>query len=74
MATVAEKSARLKIAREKVEEFVAGGGDLASKDGLPVGMEFVQAFADVAKDFGYDILKPIKKPVDFIRPDPASRP
>jgi hypothetical protein len=74
MPTVAEKSARLKIARLKVEEFVAGGGDLGSKEGLPVGIEFVQAFADVAKDFGYDILKPIKKPVDFIRPDPASRP
>ncbi len=62
MATIQEKTARLEAARKSVEAFVAEGGDLASKEAVPVGMEFVQAFADVAKEFGYDILKPIKKP------------
>jgi hypothetical protein len=62
MATIQEKTARLEAARKSVEAFVAKGGDLASKEAVPVGMEFVQAFADVAKEFGYDILKPIKKP------------
>jgi hypothetical protein len=56
-----------------VEEFVAAGGDLTSKEAVPVGIEFVQAFADLAKEFGYNILKPIGKPGDFIRPDPASQ-
>lgn len=71
MATVQEKTARLEQARKEVEAFVAAGGDLQSPDAVPVGMEFVQAFADLAKDFGYEILKPVKK-ADFIRPDPAS--
>jgi len=73
MATLKEKTARLAAAKKKVDEFVAAGGDLGSKEAVPVGMEFVQAFADVAKDLGYDVLKPIQKPVDFIRPDPASQ-
>ena len=72
MATIKEKSARLEAAREKVEAFVAAGGDLKSKEAVPVGLELVEACADLAKDFGYEILKPMKKPADFIRPDPAS--
>jgi hypothetical protein len=72
MATIKEKTARLEAARKKVEEFVAAGGDLQSKEAVPVGMELVEACADLAKDFGYEILKPIKKPADFIRPDPTS--
>jgi hypothetical protein len=72
MATIQEKSARLEAARKKVEDFVAAGGDLKSKEAVPVGMEFVNAFADLAKEFGYEILKPLNKPADFIRPDPAS--
>jgi hypothetical protein len=72
MATIPEKTARLEAARQKVEAFVAAGGDLKSADAVPVGLELVNAFADLAKDFGYEILKPIKKPVEFIQPDPAS--
>jgi hypothetical protein len=72
MPTIKEKTARLEAARKNVETFVANGGELASKDGLPLGLEFVEAFADVAKEFGYSILKPTKKPADFIRPDLAS--
>jgi len=72
MATIQEKTARLEAARQKVEAFVAAGGDLKSREAAPVGLELVNACADLAKDFGHEILKPLKKPVDFIRPDPAS--
>jgi hypothetical protein len=72
MATIPEKTARLEAARKNVEAFVAKGGDLKSPAAVPVGLELVNAFADLAKDFGYEILKPMKKPADFIRPDPAS--
>ncbi len=61
MATMQEKSDRLKAARERLEAFVSAGGDLKSYEAIPAGMEFVNAFADLAKDFGYEILKPIKK-------------
>ena len=72
MATIQEKTARLETARKNVEAFVGAGGDLKSKEAVPVGLELVNAFADLAKDFGYEILKPMKKPADFIRPDRAS--
>jgi hypothetical protein len=61
MATTEEKTARLATARKKLEAFVAAGGDLKSYEAVPAGMEFVNAFADLAKDFGYEILKPIKQ-------------
>ncbi len=61
MPTIQEKTARLEAARRKVEEFVAAGGDLKSPAAVPVGMKFVKAFADYAKEFGYEILKPIKE-------------
>ncbi|MGC0777465.1 MAG: hypothetical protein WCD68_09685 [Candidatus Acidiferrum sp.] len=72
MAKILEKTARLETARKSVEAFVAAGGDLKSKEAVPVGLELVNALADLAKEFGYEILKPMKKPADFIRPDPAS--
>jgi hypothetical protein len=72
MTTLEQKRARLETARKNLEAFVARGGNLATREAIPVGLEFVEAFAGVAKEFGYDILKPVKKPVDFIRPDPAS--
>lgn len=60
MATIQEKTARLEAARKKVEAFIAAGGDLKSPAAVPVGMELLKAFADLAKEFGYEILKPIK--------------
>jgi hypothetical protein len=65
MATIQEKTARLEAARKKVEAFVAAGGDLKSADAVPVALELVDACADLAKDFGYEILKPIRnlKPI-----------
>ena len=60
MATIEEKRARLAAAQQKVQEFIDAGGDLKSSAAVPVGLEFVKAFADLAKEFGYEILKPIK--------------
>jgi hypothetical protein len=72
MATLAEKNGRLEAARQKVDEFVAAGGDPGSSAAMPVQLEFVYAFADIAKEYGYDILKQIKELGDYIKPDPAS--
>jgi hypothetical protein len=37
-------------------------GDLKSPAASLIGMEYVMAFAEVAKEFGYEILQPIKDP------------
>ncbi|MGC1225363.1 MAG: hypothetical protein WA859_02695 [Candidatus Sulfotelmatobacter sp.] len=58
---IREKTIRLDVIRERVQQFVDGGGDLKSPDAVPLGLEFVHAFNDLAKEFGYEILKPIKK-------------
>ena len=73
MPTIQEKTARLKAANIKAAELVAAGGDSRSAEAVPVGLELISACSDLAKDFGYEILQPIRKPVDFIKPDPASR-
>jgi hypothetical protein len=57
MATVDEKTARLNSAHNKMEAFLAAGGKLGSPQSIPVGLEFVNAFADLAKEFGYNLLK-----------------
>jgi hypothetical protein len=73
MPTIQEKTARLQAAREKVESFIAAGGDLKSAAAVPLGMELVLAANEVGIELGYNILQPVKKPVDFIRPDPATQ-
>jgi hypothetical protein len=57
MATIQEKTARLEAARKKVEAFVAAGVDLKSADAVPLGIEFMDACADLAEDFGYEIVE-----------------
>ena len=47
--------------RLEVEAFVAAGGDLKSPEAAPLGVEALTALADLAKESGYEILKPIKK-------------
>ena len=59
--TIEEKTARLESAKEKVKQFVDSGGDLKSPEALPLGVEFIEAYDDLAKEFGYEILKPIDK-------------
>jgi len=58
---IEEKTARLESVKEKVKQFVDSGGDLKSPEALPLGVEFIQAYDDLAIEFGYEILKPIKK-------------
>jgi hypothetical protein len=53
------KLKRLEAARQKAEEFVAVLGDLKSKEAAPLVLELVTAFADLAKDFGYEIPEPV---------------
>jgi hypothetical protein len=53
--TIQEKTTRLAAAREKVRRFVDGGGDLKSAEAVPVGMEFIEAFAELAKEFGPEV-------------------
>jgi hypothetical protein len=50
----------LESVRAKVKEFVANGGDLKSPDAVSLGVEFVQAYDALAREFGYRLLKPIK--------------
>jgi hypothetical protein len=57
--TIEEKTARLESAQKKVQQFTESGGDLKSPDAVSLGVEFVQAYDDLAKEFGYQILKPI---------------
>jgi hypothetical protein len=40
-----------------VEAFVAVGADLKSADAVPLGIEFMDACADLADDFGYEIIE-----------------
>jgi hypothetical protein len=55
----AAKTARLERAGKAAEAFVAAGGDLKSKEAVPLGMELINAFNEVSTLFGHPILKPI---------------
>jgi hypothetical protein len=56
--SVQGKSNRLETARAKLQQFVDGGGDLKSPQASPLGIEFLYAYDDLAREFGYEILKP----------------
>jgi hypothetical protein len=73
MATIQEKIVALEEARKNVEAFVDGGGDLKSKEAVPVGMTLLRAYDALAKEFGDGIIKPVVKRPDFMQPDPSSR-
>jgi len=51
------KTARLNSLKEKVEQFIKDGGDLKSSEAVQLGIEFVQAFFDLAKEVGSDTPK-----------------
>jgi len=59
--SIREKTIRLDVIRERVQQFVDRGGDLKAPDAVPLGIELIHAFDDLAKGFGQGILKPIKK-------------
>lgn len=48
--TLLEKTAKLESLQERVKQFVDSGGDLKSPEAVPLGMEFIRAFDDVAKE------------------------
>jgi hypothetical protein len=62
MASIRQKLKRLEATIQKVDEFVAAGGDLKSPAAAPVWMNLMGAFERVAEAFGYEIAKPAKKP------------
>ena len=47
--TIEPKTARLEAARRKFQALVHAGGDLKSSAAVPDGLEFVNAFANLAK-------------------------
>jgi hypothetical protein len=49
-----EKAARLEAARLKAQQFLDNGGDLKSSEAVPVGVEFIEAFNDLAKELASD--------------------
>jgi hypothetical protein len=53
------KTDRLEKARIKAEEFIAAGGDLKSKEAVPLGVEMFHAWNELATLFGHPILKPL---------------
>lgn len=72
MAVTRKTLKNAETALQRVKAFVAAGGDLKSQAATPVGLEFISAFADVAKQFGYEFAKPLKV-TDFTKPDPTSQ-
>ncbi len=58
--TIEAKTARLESVKEKVRQFVDSGGDLKSSEAVPLGVELLQTYDALAREFGYQILKPIK--------------
>ena len=60
-AAIHQKAARLEAARTKLQQFMDGGGNLKSPEAAPLGVEFLHAYDDLAREFGYEILKPINQ-------------
>jgi hypothetical protein len=52
MATIRQTLKGAATALQRVESFVAAGGDLKSQEATTVALDFMGAFADVAKHFG----------------------
>jgi len=55
-AIIQQKTARLEAVRQKIEALVAAGGDLKSPAAFLDGWELVDAFAELAEEFNYEIL------------------
>jgi hypothetical protein len=68
MATMRQTLKRAANAQQRVEESVAEGGDLKSEGATTVGLDFMNSFAEVGKQFGYEVAKPVK------RTDPTEKP
>jgi hypothetical protein len=49
-----QKTTRLEAAKLKVQQFLDSGGDLKSKEVVPIGVEFIEAFNNLAKELSSD--------------------
>jgi hypothetical protein len=65
MVTLKEKTLRLASATRKLYDFLEKGGAIKSREAVPVAQELVEKYADLAKEFGCEILKSIKPPFEF---------
>jgi len=76
-AIIQQKRERLDAALRKVEALVAGGGDLKSPAAFLDGWELVDAFAELAAEFDYEVLVSIRdrteKPGSHFRVSIAGR-
>src|SRR5712692_552977 len=76
-AIIEQKKARLAAVLQKVEAFAAAGGDLKSPAAFLDGWELVDAFAELAEQFHYEVLVSIRdgtaKPGSFFRVSVAGR-
>ncbi len=74
---IRQKTARLAAALQKVEAFAAAGGDLKSPAAFLDGWELVDAFAELAEEFDYEVLISIRdrteKPQCLFRVSVAGR-
>jgi hypothetical protein len=59
-SSVEKKIARLEAIREKIQEFEKAGGDMESQVADPLCSEFIDAFDDLAREPGYEFLKPVE--------------
>jgi hypothetical protein len=53
---VQAKIERVHAARIEVEAFVAAGGDLKSKDAVPIGRELARSYESLLREFGQEVL------------------
>jgi hypothetical protein len=54
------KIERVHTARMNVEAFVDAGGDLKSKQAVPIGLELARSCSDLCKEFDQQVLDEIK--------------
>jgi hypothetical protein len=60
MAEIQDKILRLRVALLRLEEFKGAGGKDHSSAAVPIIEELMQAFADLAKELGHEILTSLK--------------
>ena len=74
---IQQKRVRLALALRKVKAFMAAGGDLKSPAAFLDGWELVDAFAELAEEFDYEVLISIRdrkeKPGSLFRVSVAGR-
>jgi hypothetical protein len=62
MPSTQEKATRLQQATTRAQAFLVLGGDLKSAAAVPIGLELIHAYDELAKEFGDRILKPVEEP------------